>query len=182
MIFRKVQFQYLQIFINVGCIVTGMCTCLPLGAVTNIFLGQCILYTNAVVQLINNDTVILDSVQTKWSDVKQCHFTTFAPVLGVIHAFIWCWYYFLMKSDFDGEKNDDYLLVPTIHTNGVMFFILLIASSMIGSGMDIWCNSLEKDGHLGYTCAESQMLPWKIVPSARGPEIHNFYSLLLTAK
>ena len=100
--------RYIQIAVNVCTVIAGFCSFLPLGYVWKYFAGQCVLYANLDITVDvasdQNKTVKIDRQTSVWGDSTDCNYTTFAAVVAVIHAFIWCWYFLLMKSLLKEEK------------------------------------------------------------------------------
>ena len=93
--------RFVQLAINGCTVVTGFCTFLPLGSVTKYF-NQCILYADLSVSVKENMTVTVDVQKSSWG--SNCNFATYVPVVAAIHAFIWCWFFLLMKATLKEEK------------------------------------------------------------------------------
>ena len=94
--------RFVQLAINGCTVVFGFCTFMPLGSVMKYF-SQCILYADLSVStdpLQGNVTV--DAKKTIWG--SNCNFATYVPVVAAIHAFIWCWFFLLMKAVLKEEK------------------------------------------------------------------------------
>lgn len=99
-----VPWRSLQTIINVCTIVTSFCTFLPLGYVSSYFSWLCVLHADIQVVSVNSTAIYVDMEHTVWGATSTCYFTTYAPVLAGVHAFIWCWYFLLMKDQLKSEQ------------------------------------------------------------------------------
>ena len=98
--------RFVQLAINGCTVIFGFCTFLPLGSVTKYF-NQCILYADLSVSLSKdkihgNVTVLVEAHKSVWG--SNCNFATYVPVVAAIHAFIWCWFFLLMKAALKEDK------------------------------------------------------------------------------
>lgn len=98
----KLPLRCVQMGINSLTIVLGIIACIPQGTVTDFFESQCVL--NAHLSLTRvNDTIKIIATDTEWGNVETCNFTTFTAVVGAIHAFIWCWFFLLMRGSLKAD-------------------------------------------------------------------------------
>ena len=101
------RFAYCLIAVNLLAIIAGFSTFLPLGYIQKYFSNHCVLYADLRLKLepVMNETTVKVCLQTSnWAPASTCDFTTFAPVVATIHAFIWCWFFLLMKKALKEEK------------------------------------------------------------------------------
>ncbi|ESO85413.1 hypothetical protein LOTGIDRAFT_229430 [Lottia gigantea] len=157
--------------LNVISVILAMCICLPLGYVTKHFDSSCILFSNVTAVVGLNETVNVNRLKTKWGDKEVCYFTTFMPVIVAIHCFIWTWFYFHMKQTIkDGGKEALVLLSMTV-LYSIMCICMVISSSMITRGFNVFCANLEKyqkrKNGKTYECNEFEDLIWRIVNRKR---------------
>lgn len=101
---KKLPWRTLHIGINIATIVTGFCTFLPLSYVSMYFHWQCPLHANVRILALNESAVIVNKPNTVWGTNSICSFSTYTPVAAAIHAFIWCWFYLLMKAQLKADQ------------------------------------------------------------------------------
>ena len=101
------RFVHCQLAANVLTVIMGFSTFLPLGYIQKYFSNQCMLYADLHVKLepVDDEMTVKVCLQTSvWGATSLCNFATFAPVVAAIHAFIWCWFFALMKKALKEEK------------------------------------------------------------------------------
>ncbi|XP_045195281.2 uncharacterized protein LOC123550880 [Mercenaria mercenaria] len=179
-----VPWRALQIFINICTIVTSFCTFLPLGYVSSYFSWNCVLYSDIrLTDQVNYTTIYVDKEHTVWGSESTCYYTTYAPLMAGVHAFIWCWYFLLMKDQLKAEHKEFPLLIASFLLHCVVCVVIFVSSSMTSAGIDSWCHSLVtalKDKGQSVTCLETQKMDWPNVYT--DGQKHFIYSFLLTAK
>lgn len=180
---KRLPWRLLQIAINLGTIVTGFCTFMPLAYTSMYFSWQCVLYTDVRVTFVNTTVLKVDTDHTIWGLRNQCRYPTYAPLMAGIHAFIWCWFFLLMKTQLKAEHREFPLLVTSFILHSIMCIVVFVSSSMISAGVDTWCHGLVKaleDNKNSMSCSETEDLYW---PSTfQDGKKHPIYSFLLTAK
>lgn len=178
-----VPWRTIQAVINLCTIVTCFCTFLPLGYVSSYFSWNCVLFADIQVLSVNSTAIYVDKERTVWGATSTCSFTTYSPVLAGIHAFIWCWYFLLMKEQLKSEHKEFPLLMTSFLLHSVLCIEIFVASGMISAGIDIWCRNLVaalQKNQLKLTCSDTQKLDWPNIYSDN--KKHPIYSFLVTAK
>lgn len=190
MISKRIFFsRYIQLTINVCTVITGFCTFLPLGYVWKYFIARCVLYADLDVSVSQNMTVKVDVQKSIWGTSSNCNYTTFVSVVAAIHAFIWCWFFLLMKSTLKEENREYYLLLPSILFHGIMFLVVFVSSSIVSAGANSFCHNVGRKLNSRFTCEEAFDMSWDIFsqktqnnPAIKENVKHSIYKLLLTAK
>ncbi|XP_052807384.1 transmembrane protein 179-like [Mya arenaria] len=180
----KLPWRSLLIFINVTTIITGFCTFMPLSYVTYYFLDHCVLFAKVAISKMNTTTLTVDMTKTKWGSQSDCRFPTYTPLVMSIHAFIWCWFFLLLKEQLKKDRQDLPMLIMSFLFHTVLVVVSFVVASMISAGMNTWCANLEfeislKPSRLFFTCEQTQGLLWLNIFS---DELHPTYTFLNTSK
>ncbi|XP_060564573.1 uncharacterized protein LOC132723803 [Ruditapes philippinarum] len=179
-----VPWRALQITINVCTIVTGFCTFLPQGYVSSYFSWNCVLFADIqLTDKVNATAILVDTEITIWGSKSTCYFTTYSPLMTGVHAFIWCWYFLLMKGQLKKEHQEFPLLITSFVLHCLVCVLMFVASSIISAGIDSWCHNLVKElkgKGQSMDCLQTQKMDWPNIYT--DGKKHFIYSFLLTAK
>ncbi|KAL4233607.1 hypothetical protein ACF0H5_008288 [Mactra antiquata] len=159
----NLPWRTIQIGINVTTIVTGFCTFLPLSYVLMYFRWQCPIHANLAILGVNESAILVDLQNTIWGSTNECRYTTYSPLSASIHAFIWCWFFLLLKSQLKAEQKEFPLFVFSSILHSIMFVASFVSSSVLSDGINVWCfhvtNAIKYKGY-SMSCSQTQHLLW----------------------
>ncbi|KAH3835907.1 transmembrane protein 179-like [Dreissena polymorpha] len=178
-----IPWRTIQITVNALTIVTGFCTFMPMAFTSHYFQSHCVLFAKVRISMMNSTSLVVDMTQTVWGQISDCRFPTYTPLVTSIHAFIWCWFFLLLREQLKKDQHELPLLMLSFLIHIVFFILMFIVACFLSAGVNTWCGNLvmevtlNTDFHM-FQCEDSQGLLWLNLFL----ELHPIYTFLLTAK